>query len=81
MNSYLNIICKQCKKNKVEDNSKGGFVNQPKDVCFDCWFKQDIVSDEIKPFFTNKEIRKILLVFGSVLGITGFLFGYFIGVG
>lgn len=40
------MICKLCKKNKVEDNSKGGFINQPKDLCFTCWFIRDIVSEE-----------------------------------
>ena len=39
----LSSKCKKCLVNEVEDNSKGGFVNQPKDVCFSCWFHSDII--------------------------------------
>ena len=40
------MLCKECKQYEVEGK---GFVNQPDDTCFKCWFKRDIVSnDDVK---------------------------------
>ena len=40
------MLWKECKQYEVEGK---GFVNQPDDTCFKCWFKRDIVSnDDVK---------------------------------
>lgn len=72
------MLCKECNQYEV---STAGFINQPKDKCFECWFKQDIVhEDKIKPYFTNKEVRKILLWFGGIIGTGCFLVGLLLGI-
>lgn len=75
------MLCKECNQYEVE--GKRRFINQPKDTCFECWFKRDIATENetgIKPYFTNKEVRKMLVVFGSIFIFTGLIIGYTLGL-
>lgn len=53
----MNEDCIECGNTVV----KTAYINQPKDTCFDCWFKRDVASDDIHPCGCKKDKSEIYL--------------------